>query len=86
MRHVIKRALGTYLWFQLAWTASAVLFDLAGLPWVLSLALAVVVGAVVWTDPTHAIWTQTDPARAARRPVKLAERAEPASEATIHPV
>jgi hypothetical protein len=82
---VIKRVVATYLWFQLTWTAGAVLADMVGVPGVISLALALVVGAVVWTDPTHALWTQRDPARAGRRPVQIEDRAEPRGEATTRP-
>ena len=51
-----KRILATFLWFTVGWTFGAIATFFLGLPEGLNIASAVVLGAVVWWDPSHRLW------------------------------
>jgi hypothetical protein len=51
-----KRILGTFLWFNVGWTAGAMGSFFLGLPEGLNIALALATGALVWFDPSHLLW------------------------------
>ena len=53
-----KRALATFLWFNLGWTAGAMATNFLGLPDGLSWGVAIALAAVIWWDPTHLLWPQ----------------------------
>ena len=53
-----KRSLATFLWFMVGWTAGAMATFFLVLPDGLNIALAVLIGAVVWFDPAHLLWPQ----------------------------
>jgi hypothetical protein len=51
-----KRILTTFLWFNVGWVAGAMATFFVGLPEGLNLALAAILAALVWFDPTHVLW------------------------------
>ena len=53
-----KRILATFLWFNVGWTAGAMATYFLGLPDGLSWGVAIALAAVIWWDPTHALWPQ----------------------------
>jgi hypothetical protein len=53
-----KRILATFLWFNVGWAAGAMATFFLGLPEGLNIALAIILAAVIWLDPTHVLWTQ----------------------------
>jgi uncharacterized membrane protein YoaK (UPF0700 family) len=54
-----KRNLATTLWFLVGWTLGLFLAFAAGLPSLLGPALAVVLAAVVYRDPSGRLWHET---------------------------
>ena len=53
-----KRIVATVLWFMVGWTAGAMSTFFLGLPDGLNVALALILGAVVWFDPAHVLRPQ----------------------------
>ena len=53
-----KRILATILWFMVGWTVGAMATFFLSLPDGLNIALAALLGAVVWFDPAHLLWPQ----------------------------
>lgn len=53
-----KRILATFLWFNVGWMLGAMGAFFLGLPEGLSWGLSVAAAAIVWSDPTHALWPQ----------------------------
>jgi len=53
-----KRILATVLWFMVGWTGGSMASFFLGLPDGLNVALAVLIGSVVWFDPAHLLWPQ----------------------------
>ena len=52
-----KRILTTSLWFTVGWTFGAMATFFLGLPEGLNIAAAALLGAVIWFDPRHRLWS-----------------------------
>jgi len=53
-----KRILATFLWSMVGWTAGAMATFFLGFPEGLNIALAAIIGGVVWWDPAHLLWPE----------------------------
>lgn len=52
-----KRILATSLWFTVGWTFGSMATFFIGLPEGLNIASAAVLGAAIWWDPSHRLWS-----------------------------
>ena len=69
-----KRILGTFLWFQVGWTAGAMATFFVSAPAGLDVVLATVAAIFVWWDPGHRLWPQ---GHGASRTVRASETFRP---------
>ncbi len=66
-RRMVKPIIATILWFEMCWSATALLAPALGLPTILAPIAAVLGSAFVWFDPYRLFWarpaaSRTEPA------------------------
>jgi hypothetical protein len=72
-----KRTTAALLWLLAAWTGASMVTTFTGLPWLLAPAVGLLVGALVWWDPTGRLWgPPPDNARIRRRLADLPRMSE----------
>jgi len=66
---MVKRALGTLLWFLAGWMGGGLIVSLVGLPTPLGLLPGILIAALVAWDPRGAIWSRPRPDKRVVRPI-----------------
>ena len=59
-----KPIVAAFLWFMAIWLGVGLIGNLVGWPTDIGALLGAVVAAIVWADPTGALWGPKKPARA----------------------